>query len=127
MEFGLLENLKTKVENEMNNLPTEDELVYKLKKCILSQKPERISIDKASEKLHISERALQRKLRKLDIPFKNVEYSLQLRLAKTYLKENQKSNEEISYLLRFSESSVFIRFFKSLTNEKYINNLFSMK
>ncbi|WP_298902900.1 AraC family transcriptional regulator [uncultured Psychroserpens sp.] len=127
MEFGLLENLKTKVENEMNNLPTEDELVYKLKKCILSQKPERISIDKASEKLHISERALQRKLRKLDIPFKNVEYSLQLRLVKTYLKENQKSNEEISYLLRFSESSVFIRFFKSLTNEKYINNLFSMK
>ena len=37
--------------------------------------------------------------------FKKIEFELQLKLAMTYLEENQKSIDEISYLLGFSESS----------------------
>lgn len=115
IKFGLLESLKEKVKGEIQSLKPEDELIYQLKKTILNHKPERIPIDKASKNLNLSKRTLQRKLKSLDTTFKEVEYELQLKLSKTYLEEKQKSIEEISYLLGFSESSAFIRFFKSLT------------
>ncbi len=112
---GLLENLKEKVADEMSQLKPENELVYNLKKCILKHKPERILIEQAAIDLEMSARTLQRRLKTLNTSFKAIEYELQLRLAKSYLEENHRSIDEISYLLGFSESSAFIRFFKSLT------------
>ncbi len=126
VEKGLLESLKTKVQNEMDHLKEDDKLLYKLKKCILQNKPKRILIEEAASELHMSKRTLQRNLKELDTTFKAVEHELQLRLAKTYLEESQKSIDEISYLLGFSESSAFIRFFKTLTDQTpkaYINTL----
>ncbi len=125
IEPGLLESLKQKVQSEMNNLTTEYKLIHELKKCILNNKPERILIEEASKQLNVSKRTLQRKLKELNTSFKEIENDLKLRLAKTYLEERQKSIDEISYLLGFSESSTFIRFFKSLTGRtpvKYINS-----
>ncbi|MCE7995677.1 MAG: AraC family transcriptional regulator [Roseivirga sp.] len=116
-EYGLLKNLKAKAAEEIKNLGSEHELILELKKHILNQKPARTTIDDASQHLNQSRRTLQRKLKDLDTSFKRIEYELQLRLAKTYLEEQQKSIDEISYLLGFSESSVFIRFFKSLTSQ----------
>ncbi len=116
IKLGLLENLKEKIKDEIENLDTENALTYQLKKAILNHKPERILIEDAAQKMNLSKRSLQRKLKALGTTFKAVEYELQLNLSKTYLAEKQKSIDEISYLLGFSESSAFIRFFKSLTN-----------
>ncbi len=115
--FGLLESLKEKVADEIESLPSENQLIYELKKHILQQKPERLLVDDAARKMHLSKRTLQRKLGEFDTTFKAIEHELQLKLAKTYLEEQQKSVDEISYLLGFSESSVFIRFFKSYTQQ----------
>ena len=113
---GLLESLKEKINYEIKNITSENELIYALKKLILKNKPKRMLIEEAASDLHLSKRTLQRKLKELNTSFKEVEYELQLKLAKTYLEEKQKSTDEIGYLLGFSESSAFIRFFKSLTN-----------
>lgn len=113
--YGLLENLKDRVADEIQNLPEEDDFIFQLKKCILNSKPQRILLEDASRKLKVSKRTLQRKLKNANTTFKKIESGLQLKLAKTYLEENQKSLDEISYLLGFSESSAFIRFFRSLT------------
>ncbi len=126
VRLGLLESLKDKVEDEMAKLKSENTLVYELKKCILSHKPSRVPIQKAAGHLNVSTRTLQRQLKALNTSYKEIEYELQLRLSKTYLEEGQKSIEEISYLLGFSESSAFIRFFKSLTGDtprKYGKNI----
>ena len=116
IEYRLLESIKAKVTNEIDNLDLENELIYRLKKSILNFKPYRISVDEAANELNLSSRTLQRKLKVLHTSFKKVEYDIQLKLAKTYLEENQKSVDEISYLLGFSECSAFTRFFKSLTS-----------
>lgn len=116
-EHGLLESLKAKAAEEIKNLDAENALIIELKKYILNQKPSRATVDEASQHLNQSKRTLQRRLKALNTSFKKVEYELQLRLAKTYLEEKQKSIDEISYLLGFSESSAFIRFFKSLTSQ----------
>ena len=116
-EPGLLQSLKQKVEVEIQNLNKESEIIYLLKKAILNYKPDRITIQQASTQLNMSPRTLQRKLKVLHTSFKKVEYELQLKLSKTYLEENNKNIDEISYLLGFSESSAFIRFFKSQTKQ----------
>jgi len=64
-------------------------------------------------KLNMSERTLQRKLRTEDICFKSLLDTIRLDLAKQYLQEQRYQINEISYLLGFSESSNFIRFFKN--------------
>lgn len=110
---GLLESLKEKVVGEISKLTPEHSIIYELKKLILNGKPQRLSLREAADLLHLSQRTLQRKLKQNHTTFKSIECDLTLRLAKTYLIEQQKSVEEISYLLGFSESSAFIRFFKS--------------
>lgn len=126
IEFGFLENLKQKVANEIKSLNTETKLIYDLKKCILNHKPYRLQVAEAAIQLNLSKRTLQRRLKELHTNFKKVEYELQLNLSKTYLEEQRKSIEEISYLLGFSESSAFIRFFKLLTKQtptEYMNSV----
>lgn len=114
---GLLESLKEIVATEIASLPIENELIYKLKKCILNNKPGKILLEEAASELNMSRRTLQRKLSEMQTTFMAVEFEIQIKLAKTYLEEAQKSIDEISYLLGFSESSAFIRFFKALTNK----------
>ncbi len=115
IQRGLLEELKEKVAAEIQQLPAENELIYKLKKCILHHKPARLPIGQAARVLALSTRTLQRKLLALQTTFKKIEAGLLLKLAQTYLEEGQKSIEEISYLLGFSETSAFSRFFKDST------------
>ena len=115
VELGLIESLKEKVADEISNLDTENEIIYHIKKCILRHKPQRISVALAASELNLSSRTLQRRLKRLNTHYKAIEHELQLNLSKTYLKERRMSVEEISYLLGFSESSAFIRFFKALT------------
>ncbi len=115
--IGLLETLKSRVDHEIQSLGKENELIYSLKKCILRSTPLRLSIGAAADQLHFSTRTLQRRLTDLGVTYKQIEGELLLRLAKTYLQENKKSVDEISYLVGFSESSAFIRFFKQHTGE----------
>ena len=117
IQFGLLQSLKEKVAVEIKRLPHESSLVWQLKKYILSHKPQRTPVEEAARKLNLSKRTLQRKLQRAGTTFKQIESQLLLKLAKTYLGENQKSIDEISYLLGFSESSAFIRFFKTWSHQ----------
>ncbi len=117
IRLGLLDGLKEKVAAEISHLSFENNFVFELKKCILNHKPKRIQVAEAATYLHVSSRTLQRKLAALNTTFKKVEGGLQIQLAKTYLEENEKSIDEISYLLGFSETSAFIRFFKSSTSQ----------
>ena len=113
---GLLAELKRKADAELRQLTEEPDLIYQLKKAILKHKPSRITTDIVAEELHIPPRTLQRKLKALNTTFKQIEQELQLKLAKNYLETSDKGMEEISYLLGFSESSAFVRFFKNATH-----------
>ncbi len=116
VEAGLLEGLKLKVDEVLSEINQEAELIYRVKKCILRHKPDRINIDQVTHELNMSRRSLQRGLNQNKTTFRAIEHDLQLKLAQTYLEEDIKNIDEISYLLGFSESSAFIRFFKSKIN-----------
>jgi len=68
-------------------------------------------------RLNISERTLQRKLKKHDIYFTSLLNKVRLELAKEYLTASPNTIQETAYQLGFSESGNFIRFFKQQTGQ----------
>ncbi|MCX7773647.1 MAG: AraC family transcriptional regulator [Clostridia bacterium] len=85
---------------------------YRTKKLILSlMDTESLSIKRIAEELSISCRTLQANLRDEGTEFSRLLRQTREQLAKKYLLENY-SIEEITYLLGFSEPSVFRRAFK---------------
>jgi len=78
-----------------------------------------------ADKLNVSKRSLQRKLKAENTSFKSILIAARMELAKKYLLKNIASTQEIAYRLGFSESSNFIRFFKQnegLTPSEYVQN-----
>ena len=65
--------------------------------------------------LGLSVRCLQMKLSKEGETFSQIVKTVRKELAKTYLQEENYSIDEITYLLGFSDPSVFHRAFKNWT------------
>lgn len=68
-----------------------------------------------ADSLHMSTRNLQRKLNEADTSFKTLLDDIRQQLAKQYLREQQRSVGEISFLLGFSEHTNFTRAFRRWT------------
>ena len=77
-------------------------------------KPDFPSLDQVARHLNMSSRTLQRKLKMEGFTFKQMMNELRFEMAKDYLRNPDLSIKEISFLLHYAESSVFIRSFKSL-------------
>jgi AraC-like DNA-binding protein len=72
---------------------------------------EALSIEKVAREMAISVRTLQKRLENEGVVFSDLLRNIRQRLAKKYLRENY-SVEQITYLLGFSEPSVFRKSFK---------------
>ena len=72
---------------------------------------ESLSIDKVAREMAVSVRTLQKRLEAEGVVFSDLLRDTRQRLAKKYLRENY-SVEQITYLLGFSEPSVFRKTFK---------------
>jgi AraC-like DNA-binding protein len=70
-----------------------------------------------AEKLNVSLRSLQRKLKEEETSFKGLLEDTRQSLARQYLREHHRSIGEITYLLGFSEPSNFTRAFKRWTGK----------
>ena len=81
-------------------------------KILLSQlDDENLSIKKVAREMSISVRTLQNRLKAEGVVFSDLLQEVREKLAKKYLRENY-SVEDITYLLGFSEPSVFRKAFK---------------
>lgn len=65
-----------------------------------------------AERLHCSQRNLQRRLQEEGVNFTQLLTDIRQQLARLYLKESDRSLSEIAYLLGFSDHSNFTRAFK---------------
>jgi AraC-like DNA-binding protein len=72
---------------------------------------EHLSIDRVAKEMAVSVRTLQNRLEAEGTVFSDLLREIRVRLAKQYLRENY-SVEDITYLLGFSEPSVFRKAFK---------------
>lgn len=92
------------------------DLVMRVKVALIENLPSgQVSKEQVSEILGVSQRTLQRKLHDEGTSFKQLLDETRHELADGYIKNNQVSLGEITYLLGFSEASNFSRAFKRWT------------
>lgn len=75
------------------------------------------TVDDICNRLHLSKRTLQRKLREEGSTFQQVLDETRLDLSRHYLKRSELSVEEVAYLLGFSDVSSFYRAFQNWTGQ----------
>lgn len=94
------------------DMDRKNEQTQAVTKIILSRMDdEKLSIDKVAREMSVSVRTLQNRLGSEGVVFSDLVKDIRERLAKRYLHENY-TVEQITYLLGFSEPSVFRKAFK---------------
>jgi AraC-like DNA-binding protein len=109
---GLLEYFEKYAQDFLAEMDRKNELTRSVTKIILARlDDENLSIDKVAKEMSMSVRSLQNHLESEGVIFSDLLKDIRERLAQKYLRENY-SVEQITYLLGFSEPSVFRKAFK---------------
>ncbi|MCX6595248.1 MAG: AraC family transcriptional regulator [Acidobacteria bacterium] len=111
---ALLEGFETQIARRVHQEPDSlaDRVRQEIGRRLRGEAPELSAIARA---LRVSERALQRELQQLGVSFRQLLDELRRDLALEYLKNQQASIAEVSFLLGFSEPSAFHRSFRKWT------------
>lgn len=97
---------------------SKERIVPRVKSVIIDLLPSgNVSDEQVAAELNMSTRALQRKLNRKETTFKQLLTEIRQELADKYIRNNQLSLTEISFMLGFSEVSSFSRAFKRWTGE----------
>ena len=108
----LLKYFENYAQSFLAEMDSKDEYTRKVTEILLARlDDENLSIDSVAREMAVSVRTLQNRLEAEGVVFSDLVKDIRQRLAKRYLRENY-SVEQITYLLGFSEPSVFRKAFK---------------
>jgi AraC-like DNA-binding protein len=126
---GLLEYFEKYAQDFLAEMDRNDEHTRAVTKIILSKlDDEDLSIHKVAREMALSVRTLQKRLEDEGVVFSELHKDIRHRLAQKYLRENY-TVEQITYLLGFSEPSVFRKAFKKwsgVTPREYRESAFTL-
>jgi AraC-like DNA-binding protein len=126
---SLLEHFEKYAQDFLAEMDRNDEHTRTVTKIILSRlDDEALSINKVAKEMAVSVRTLQKRLDEEGVAFSDLHKDIRQRLAQKYLRENY-TVEQITYLLGFSEPSVFRKAFKKwsgVTPREYREGAFTM-
>ncbi len=109
---SLLEQFEQYARDFLAQMERKDATTRAVTRIILARlDDESLSIEKVAREMAVSVRTLQKRLDDEGVVFSDLLRDIRQRLAKKYLRENY-SVEQITYLLGFSEPSVFRKAFK---------------
>ena len=112
---ALLEHFEKYAQDFLAQMERNDATTQAVTKIILARlDDESLSIEKVAREMAVSVRALQKRLEAEGVVFSDLLRDIRQRLAQKYLREGY-SVEQITYLLGFSEPSVFRKSFKKWT------------
>jgi len=123
----LREQFERYAQNFLDEMEQRDQTTRAVTKIILARlDDEALSIEKVAREMAVSVRTLQKRLDDEGVGFSDLLKDIRQNLAQKYLRENY-SVEQITYLLGFSEPSVFRKAFKKwsgVTPGEYRQGLF---
>jgi AraC-like DNA-binding protein len=109
---ALLAHFEQYARDFLSKMERSDSTTQAVTKIILARlDDESLSIEKVAREMAVSVRTLQKRLEAEGVAFSDLLRDIRRRLAEQYLRENY-SVEQITYLLGFSEPSVFRKAFK---------------
>jgi AraC-like DNA-binding protein len=108
----MLQHFENYAQEFLDEIERQNEYARTVTKIILSKlDDEKLSIKKVAREMSVSVRTLQNRLKEEGVVFSELLTDTRQKLAKKYLQEDY-SVEQITYLLGFSEPSVFRKAFK---------------
>lgn len=109
---GLRQYFEAYAQDFLAQMDQKNEVTRKVMRILLEQlDDDQLSLEKVAKQMAISARTLQNRLSDEGVTFSDLLDKTRERLARQYLRENY-SVEQITYLLGFSEPSVFRKAFK---------------
>ncbi len=100
-------------EERLNQLRDMPDYLRQARRYIAENLPKKVpELSEVAGYLELNNRALQRRLKKDNLTFKQLLESVRIDLAKRFLQHNRYTIIEITFLLGFSEQSAFTRAFK---------------
>jgi AraC-like DNA-binding protein len=127
---ALLEHFEQYAQDFLAQLERHDATTQAVTKIVLARlDDESLTIEKVAREMSVSVRTLQKRLEAEGVVFSDLLRDIRQRLAKKYLRENY-SVEQITYLLGFSEPSVFRKSFKKwlgVTPREYRDSAFTLR
>lgn len=112
MLAGFEKDLKRQLREKMSDHP----LTSRVRNALLEMLPAGLSsVDAACDRLYMSRRSLQRRLKDEGTTYQTVLDSVRSELSLHYLRHDEMSVEEISYLLAYRDPNSFYRAFHSWT------------
>ena len=109
---GLLQYFENYAQQFIAKMDRQDEYIQAVTRIILEKlDTENLNIKQVAKEMSVSVRTLQNRLKDEGVIFSDLLADIRQQLARKYLSENY-SVEEITYLLGFSEPSVFRKAFK---------------
>lgn len=110
---GAKQVLLKEAKAQLNSLLGRHQLAEKIRRLLLEQQPfSSLSIVECADALNLSGSTLKRRLQSEGTNYKTILDEVLESLAKQYLSEEEKTIQEISLLLGFSDRSAFARSFK---------------
>ncbi|MCK8464172.1 AraC family transcriptional regulator [Aliiroseovarius sp. S1339] len=115
---GVFAVFEDKVQRLLGDLELGDTWAFRVRQRILDAlKGEAPSVERIASELAVSVRKLQQRLSDECTSYSNLLTDARRDLAEEYLKAGEVGNDEIAYLLGYSEVSVFSRSFKKWTGQ----------
>jgi AraC-like DNA-binding protein len=114
----LLSLLEHHASSFLNQINEQNLFSRKISTLLFEQLQEGVpGVDMVARELGMSIRSLQMKLKDEGITFSQIVENIRKELSKSYLAEKHYSIDDITYLLGFSDTSVFHRAFKRWTGQ----------
>lgn len=115
---GLLSILKVGANQIIDILPSEEELIFNVKRSILKNLMKQLpDIELVAKDLGMSIRMLQRQLKAQGTYFKSMQNELRFQLVKKMYSNGLQNIDELAFLTGYSDSSALIRAFKKWTGK----------
>lgn len=100
----------------LSEMEVDDSMSARVRSCLVELLPAgKTTADDVASKLCMSKRTLQRKLSDENTTFQQQLNNTRLLLAKNYLKNSNRSNDDIAFLLGYEDTSSFLRAFSTWT------------
>lgn len=115
-DSNLLRILMEQGDQLLKDLDIESGIIYEVKKALLENiQPHSFRIQTVAEKMNLSPRTLQRKIKKAGSRFSDIQTDIRIKLCLKLLNTGNDNLDEIAYLIGYSEGSALIRAFKNQT------------
>lgn len=110
--------IEPELRRRLSEMEIDDSMATRVRSALVELLPAgKTTIDFVASKLCMSRRALQRKLTDEHTTFQQQLNSTRLLLAQKYLRDGERTNDDIAFLLGYEDTSSFLRAFKTWTKQ----------